>query len=331
MNENERVPSIPSCIIDVHHHIVPPEYVKELAAAGVTASMGNRLPDWSPQKDVEVMDELNIRTGVTSITTPAANVADKRAARAIARLCNEIAGQLIRDYPGRFGAFATVPPLHDIEGSLTELEYALDTLKLDGVALMTNYNLVYLGDSAFDEVYRALNDKKAVVHIHPSDPPGVQFGVSGGMMDAPFDTTRAATNLICTGTMERYPEIKFILPHGGGTMPYLSFRIGEGVPFMWPGMRENAPKGFYEYLGRFYYDSAIVGPDVLPYLHRQVGTSQLLVGTDFSFASPPLIHKSLRGLDAYEGLGEQEKRLITCGNALALLPGLAKRLEGDVI
>jgi 6-methylsalicylate decarboxylase len=110
-------------------------------------------------------------------------------------------------------------------------------------------------------------------------------------------------------------------------MPYLSFRIGEGVPFMWPGMRENAPKGFYEYLTRFYYDSAIVGPDVFPCLHRQVGTSHLLVGTDFSFAPPPAIRKSLGGLDGYDGISLEEKGRITSGNALALFPRLAERVH----
>jgi 6-methylsalicylate decarboxylase len=311
--------------IDVHHHIVPPDYVKALGAAGVTASMGNRFPEWSVDKDLETMDHLGLQRAIVSISTPAANVPNFEAARSIARLCNEIAATMISDHPERYGAFATVPPLTDVEGALREIDYALDTLELDGVALMTNYNLKYLGDSAFEEVFQHMNRKGAVVHIHPSDPPGVQFGVSGGLMDAPFDTTRAATNLICTGTMERYPHIAFILSHGGGTMPYLYFRIGEGVPFMWKGFRENAPQGFYEYLKRFYYDTALVGPDVFPYLHKQVGASHVLLGTDSSFAPPSAIARCLQGIDDYEGMNERERKAIEEENAFMLFPRLGKQ------
>jgi predicted TIM-barrel fold metal-dependent hydrolase len=308
--------------IDVHHHVVPAEYVKALADAGITTSMGNRFPQWSVEKDLELMDRLGLRTAVISISAPAANVPNIKDARAIARLCNEVAARMINDHPERLGAFATLPALTDVEGALREIEYALDTLDLDGVALMTNYYLKYLGDSSFEEVYKALNRRKAVVHIHPNDPPGVQFGVSGGLMDAPFDTTRAATNLICTGTMERYPDITFILSHGGGTMPYLAFRIGEGVPFMWKGFSENAPAGFYVYLKRFYDDTAIVGPDVFPYLHTRVGTSHILIGTDFSFAPPSVIAQCLKGVDHYEGLDVQGRRAIEKKNALLLFPRL---------
>jgi predicted TIM-barrel fold metal-dependent hydrolase len=311
--------------IDVHHHVVPPEYVKALAGAGITTSMGNAFPVWSVQKDLELMDRLGLSTAVISISAPAANVPRVKDARAIARLCNEIAARMINDHLERFGAFATLPPLTDVEGALREIEYALDTLNLDGVALMTNYYLKYLGDSSFEEVYKALNRRKAVVQIHPNDPPGVQFGVSGGLMDAPFDTTRAGTNLICTGTMERYPDIAFILPHGGGTMPYLYFRIGEGVPFMWKGFNENAPKGFYEYLKRFYYDTAIVGPDVFPYLHSQVGTPHILIGTDYPFSPAHAIAQCLKGVDDYEGLDAEGRRAIEERSALALFPKLRKK------
>ena len=312
-------------IIDVHHHIAPKEYVKALADAGVTASMGNKMPDWSVEKDLEMMDKLGIGMGVTSISTPAANVRDAKAAREIARLCNEIAARMINDHPDRYGAFATVPPLSDTEGALREIEYALDTLKLDGVALMTNYDLLYLGDKRFEEIYKMLDRRGVAVHIHPSDPPGVQFGVSGGLMDAPFDTTRCVTNLICTGTMERYPNITFILSHGGGTMPYLYFRIGEGVPFMWKGFQENAPKGFYEYLKHFYYDTAIVGPDVFPFLHKQAGTARIVVGTDFSFAPPPMIAACLKGVSDFGGIDAEGIKSIEEENAAALLPRLCRK------
>ncbi len=309
--------------VDVHHHIIPPEYVKMLDEAGVTDSMGNRFPEWSVQKDIELMDRLGIRKAVMSISAPAANVSCVHDARKIARRCNEIACEIINRHPGRFGAFATIPPPTDMDGALREIEYALETLKLDGIELMTNYNLKYLGDKSFEEVFKSLNLRKAVVHIHPDNPPAVQFGVSGGLMDAPFDTTRAATNLICSGTMERFPDISFILSHGGGTLPYLYFRIGEGVPFMWKGFEEKAPKGFYEYFKRFYFDTAIVGPDIFPYLYKHAGAQKILVGTDFSFAPPDIIGKCLKGIDDCDTVGPKERQYIEEKNAFALMPGLS--------
>jgi predicted TIM-barrel fold metal-dependent hydrolase len=308
--------------IDVHHHAVPPEYLKALADAGVTASMGMRFPEWSVEKVLEMMHSNGIQTSVTSVTTPAANVKDAKAARAIARLCNEVAAKMISDHPGRFGAFATVPPLTDVEGALAEIEYALDTLKLDGVALMTNYDLRYLGDGLFEEIFRDMNRRKALVHVHPSDPPGVQFGVPGGLMDAPFDTTRAVTNLICTGTMERYPNINYILSHGGGTLPYLVHRIAEGVPFMWKGFIENAPKGFEHYLKSMYFDTALVGPHAYPTLLSMAGVSHILFGTDSPFAPSPVIMKTTKVYEAFLAADPKKRNVIEKENALLLLPRL---------
>ena len=311
-------------LIDVHHHIIPAPYVQALAEAGVAGSMGLKFPDWSVEKDLDLMDQLGIQTAITSFTGPAANVPDQKDARKIARLCNDSAASMISNHPKRYGAFVTVPPLTDTDGVLNEIAYALDVLKFDGVCLMTNYKLKYLGDSTFNEIYRELNRRKAVVHIHPDDPPGVQLGMPGGLMDVPFDTTRTATNLICSGTMERYPDITFILGHGGGTLPYLAFRIGEGVPFMWKGFRENAPKGFYAYLKRFYFDTAIVGPAAFPFLWEQVGTERVLIGTDFPFAPPPVIGQCLKGIDGCGRLDDRARKAIQEANALSLLPGLNK-------
>jgi predicted TIM-barrel fold metal-dependent hydrolase len=189
--ENNRAAPVGG-VIDVHHHIVPGEYLQALARLGITKSIGVAFPAWSVQRDLELMDMLGVQASVVSFSTPAANVSGTGNARSLARLCNDLAAMLVNAYPGRYGAFATVPPLDDVEGALWELDYALDTLRLDGVALMTNYGLKYLGDPSFEEVYEALNERKAVVHIHPNDPPGVQFGVPAAVMDAPFDTTRTA-------------------------------------------------------------------------------------------------------------------------------------------
>jgi len=311
-------------IIDVHHHILPPEYIKALADMGVTKSIGVSFPPWSPEKDLKLMDRLGVKLAVASFSTPAANVPDTADARSLARLCNELIAAMVRARPDRYGAFATMPPLTDTEGVLKELDYALDTLKLDGVELMTNYALKYLGDSSFEKVYEALNAKKAVVHIHPNDPPGVQLGVPAAVMDAPFDTTRTAFSLICSGVMERYPHITFILSHGGGTLPYLSFRMGAMAPFVWKSFGQNAPKGFDEYLGRFYYDTAIVSPDAFPYLVKQAGAARVMAGTDYPFAGSVVPTQCLAAVRRGEGIDDREREAVLERNALALFPGLGR-------
>lgn len=310
--------------IDVHHHVLPPEYIQALAGMGIERSIGVAFPTWSAEGDLELMDKLGIQIAVVSFSTPAANVPGTGKARSLARLCNYLIATMVTAHPGRYGAFATMPPLHDVEGVLRELEYALGTLGLDGVALTSNYDLMYLGDPAFEAVYEALNERRAVVHVHPTDPPGVQFGIPAAVMDAPFDTTRAAFSLICSGVMERYPDITFILSHGGGTLPYLSYRLGRMAPSAWKSFKQNAPKGFDEYLGRFYYDTAIVSPNALPYLVRHAGPSHVVAGTDYPFAGTAVPAQCLDGVRTCEELSASEKSDVLKENALALFPRLGK-------
>jgi predicted TIM-barrel fold metal-dependent hydrolase len=306
--------------IDVHHHILPPEYLGVLTDLGITRSIGVTFPAWSVQQDLQLMDQLGVHLAVVSFSTPAANVPGVDNARSLARLCNEFAAKMIKDYPDRYGAFATVSPLHDIDGVLSELEYALDILGLDGVELTSNYALKYLGNAAFEEVYKVLDKRKTVVHIHPTDPPGVQFGIPAAVMDAPFDTTRAAFSLICSGVMERYPGITFILSHGGGTLPYLSYRLGRMAPSVWKSFGQNALKGFDEYLHNFYYDTAIVSPDAFPYLVKQASASRVIVGTDYPFSGRAVASQCLEAVHTCPELGDGQRRSILRENALGLFP-----------
>ena len=315
--------------IDVHHHIMPSEYVKELAAEGVTSALGVRFPEWSLEKTLEMMDRHGIQTAVTSFTSPAAHVGNARFSRSLARRCNEIAAKLVHDHPRRFGAFAALPGLTDTEGVLAEIAYALDTLKLDGIGLLTNYKGTYLGDSAFEAVYKDLNRRKAVVHVHPGDPPGKNpFPCSHSLLEAPFETTRTITNLIYGGALERYPDIRFIFSHGGGTIPYLATRIEEGAR-RWQGAAENAPKGFYHYLKRLYYDTAgAASPYSLPSLHALIDTDHILFGTDYPFATTSIIATKIDGVARFAGFSAKERRSIEEKSALALFPRLRMKRSG---
>ena len=218
-------------LIDVHHHIVPKEYVKSLSDKGVKKALGVRFPNWSANNALEVMDRNGISTSMISISAPGVYFKDKdpsmEFARELSRQTNEICARLIEDHPERFGAFATLP-LPDVDASLEELKYALDVLKLDGVFLLSNYDGYYLGVPRFDRLFSELNRRKVVVFVHPASPPGFEkmhLGFPESMIDVCFDTTRTALSLMVNGVTKKYQDICFILAHAGGAVPYMAARI----------------------------------------------------------------------------------------------------------
>lgn len=215
--------------VDVHHHMVPPDYVAALEGLAISEVGGVPFPKWSPQKSLATMDKNGIASAVLSISTPGVYFGEVRPARDLARRCNEYAARTVADHPHRFGALASLP-LPDVEGALRELEYALDELELDGVVLLSSVEGRYPGDPDYREIFDELEKRRAVVFIHPSfdDPPNVdlsRLGVSNALIEAPFDTTRAVASLLYEGVLERIQNVPFILAHGGGTVPYLAWRI----------------------------------------------------------------------------------------------------------
>ena len=310
--------------IDVQHHIVLADYVKALAKIGVSSALGVSLPKWSPESAIEMMDRNGIKTAITSISSPGVYFGDVVFARDLARQCNESVARLIDDHPQRFGAFATLP-LPEAEAACNEIAFALDSLKLDGIAMLTNYAGQYLGDTAFEDVFFELNRRKAVVYVHPTDPPGkspLGDHVPNFLMEVTFDTTRAIANLIYSGTLERYPDISFIFAHAGGTAPFLAWRIALGT-FTWPGALERAPKDAFFYLKRLYYDTGLsASPYALRSLQELVGTSQILFASDYPFAPEVLTVETIKGIAAYEGFNAEARRAVEQKNALKLFPRL---------
>ena len=189
----------------------------------------------------------------------------------------------MRDHPGRFGQF-TMLPILDIEGSLREIEYTYDVLKADGINLMTNIGDESLGDPYYDPIFAELDRRKAVVYTHPAVPDctaGVLPDIRDAVIEFGTDTTRAITRMLFSGAAHRYPNIKWIWSHAGGTAPFLTERL---VRFAQSekGMKERVPEGVLTYLKRFYYDTAQAAhPYALASLMRLVAISQVLFGTDF--------------------------------------------------
>jgi len=318
----EKMPREPHRI-DVHHHIVPREYVEALADIGIETPGRFPFPEWSPETTLELMDQNGIATAITSISAPGVYFGDAAFARDLARRCNEISAGLVSDHPKRFGAFATLP-LPDVDAALRELEYALDTLRLDGVALLTSIGNKYLGDPAFEPLFDELDHRKAVVYTHPNIPPG--FDVPELILPAPllefvFDTTRAATNMVLSGTLERHPDIQPILSHAGGAIPYIAGRIA--LVDDNPLVSENIPRGAIAALQRFYYDTALSATRyALPSLKELVGPTHILFGTDYPFAPEGMTGETISGLENHGGFDATEKSAIERDNAAGLFPRL---------
>jgi predicted TIM-barrel fold metal-dependent hydrolase len=223
---------------------------------------------------------------------------------------------MVADHRGRFGFFAAIP-LPDVEGSLREIEYGLDTLKADGIGLMTSFAGKYLGDPAFAPVFDELNRRKAIVYTHPTQPQccvGLVRGVPASTIEYATDSTRTIASLLFSGTAARTKDIRFIFSHGGGTVPFLVGRFERLAD-----EKKNVPNGVRPELARFYYEIAQANhPGALAALINLVPISQVLFGSDYPLRP---ISEAVLGVSKYS-FSDVERRAIERENALRLVPRL---------
>jgi aminocarboxymuconate-semialdehyde decarboxylase len=250
---------------------------------------------------------------------------DNTAARALARRCNELSAELMRDHPDRFGGFACLP-LPDIDGSLEELRYALDDLHLDGVVLFSNALGVYLGDQRLTSLFDELQHRKVVVFVHPNaspDPSAHALGLPDSLIDFTADTTRAIAQMHYSNTFARTPDVTYIFSHAGGTIPYLAgrFAIVDQMDVI-PGAesRESAADTFR----RLYWDTALSWSDpVLAMLRSVVGIEHVLFGTDYPYLRRDLAVNARGHIATTSELTPEEKTAVLGGTAATLIPRLA--------
>jgi len=326
--------------IDLHYHIIPKPYVEALAERGVYGSSYVRFPDWTPEKTLRHMDRNRVQTAVTSLSTPGVWFGDAPLARRLSRLCNEFQAQMIGDHPGRFGALAFLP-LPDVEGALTELEYAVDGLEHDGVVLLSDTDGCYLGDPEYEELFAELDRRRAVVFIHPHDDPGTErrYDLFSPLLEWPIHTTRAVMDLLYSGRLSRFPNIRYILAHGGGSVPYLAHRIASGFGLDELTRERNPSVGgdlgwgarpierLEESIGvlkGLYYDTASPGRAHLTALQEFVGSDRMVFGTDGGWTPPIQTAQTINELTRYDGFDRSQMEAIERGNALDLFPRLAK-------
>jgi predicted TIM-barrel fold metal-dependent hydrolase len=300
--------------IDTHAHILP-DFYRDCLNVRHPESGGIPIPSWSVEAALDVMDKSGVETAILSVSTPGVEPGDFDEARVMARRLNDYTAKVVRAHPKRFGFLATVP-LPDVEGSLAEAAHAFDALGADGVILHANAKGVYLGDSAFDPLMEELNRREAVILVHPTDLPGGGVpGLHSNLADFLLDTVRAAINLVAKGVMERCPEIKVILSHAGGFLPFAAACIGGGLA------RDKTPEEGMAVLRRFYLDTALSSTDVaLPSILAFADPTHITYGSDFPFAPADVGTWVTGRLDAHASL---DHRAINRGNAERLFPRFA--------
>ena len=326
--------------IDVHHHLGTPLFANFLAS-----HPSDRIfppVTWRVDQALEDMDAGGVATAVLSQFPPyhLGSAADRRS---VARDLNEAAARHASDYPGRFGLF-TCLPLPSLDDSLAEIAYGFDVLGADGVAIVTSVDNKWLGHPYFEPLYEELNRRKAIVYVHPYTPAcctGLVPEIPEYIIEYGTDTTRAIGSLIWSGTTTRYPDMRFILSHGGGTMPFLIERFFAGtsaevVPGIVtkgkspPFVPAQPPQGILRELRRLYYDTAqCSNPIALRALRDVVLPSQILFGSDYWYRTSV---ETARGLNTAAVFSEPELEAIERLNALALFgghPGSRERAKVD--
>jgi predicted TIM-barrel fold metal-dependent hydrolase len=275
------------------------------------------------------MDAHEIAVSILS-APGAANYAEDKEAVEISRRINEALAEIVAKHPKRFGAIATLPG-KTMDGSLSEMEYALDTLKMDGVSTLTSVEDIYLGDSRFDPWFEEMNRRKVTLFMHPTVARAslaVDLNIDISMLEFMFDTTRMLTNMVFTGAKRRFSDIRMISTHAGGTIPYLVTRIQTLELTFGPGSNrkpltaEEVKEGY----ASFYYDlTAGTSWAQLGAIRELVPASQLLMGFDRPYMPEWSLGPAIRDLEQWEGFTQDDLEQIAHQNALLLYPTVAAR------
>ena len=308
-------------LIDVHAHFVTDDYVRVAKAAGHLHPDGMPgYPSWDAATHLQLMDQWGVRTSILSISSPGVHFGDDQAARTLARQVNDFGAKVARQHPGRFGHFASLP-MPDVEGCVEEAGYALEELGSHGLTIETNAQGSYLGDPSYEPLWSELDRRNGVVFVHPTSPQcadAVSLGRPRPMLEFIFDSTRAVSDLVFAGVLTRYPNIRWIFTHGGGTLPLLADRIELFRELFMGGdpTEPTAPKQ----IRRLWFDMAGTPfPNQIPALVRAFGSERVLYGSDYCWTPAQGSTAQVESVDAAEQPPGDTWRALTTRNAIRLL------------
>ena len=283
-------------VIDVHSHIITPEFVYSLKNEGRLMDEGFPLPKYNVKNHLKWMDEAGVQTSVLTLAAPQPSSAE------VVRQTNEDAARIKKEHPDRF-LFCAALPLPDVNAAIREAIYSLDTLKADGIKLATNIGGQYLGAPELDTLFSVLNERKAVVILHPHRPEPVNKQVMQqtplAMQEYLSETTRAVSNMISRNLLARYNNIKVVVPHCGAYLPLAIPRMKSLTPVM----QANKMVGEIDYeanLRALYYDLAGAhSPEVIRMLLTITTPDHLLYGSDYPYVAPQVLKQSLARMKDY--------------------------------
>ena len=283
-------------VIDVHSHIITPEFLSSLENEGRLMDEGFPLPKYDADAHLKWMDEAGIETAVLTLAAP-----QPTSAQTI-RMTNEAAAKLKKQHPGRF-LFCAALPLPDVDAAVREARYALDTLGADGIKLATNVNGQYLGAPELDTLFSVLNERKAIIILHPHRPEPVNRQVMQqtplAMQEYLSETTRAVSNMISRNVLARYNNVKVVVPHCGAYLPLAIPRMKSLTPVM----QANKMVGNIDWeanLKTLYYDLAGAhSPEVIRMMLTITIPDHLLYGSDYPYVAPQVLTQSLARMKQY--------------------------------
>ncbi|KAF9226539.1 amidohydrolase 2 [Gyrodon lividus] len=322
-------------IIDVHHHMFldAQEKVKKNTEVGWITPSEN-LP-WQPSSSIAAMDAMGIQTAILS-PPPLASAAPSAENREQVRVINMYAAQLCAAYPARFGFFAGLPCLDDVQGAVSEIAFCMDHLAADGFALLSSYGVGstarYIADDLYDPIWDELNRRHAVVFLHGAQTPSSTryphpfLGLP--ISEVPNETYKAAAHLVVTGKKHRFQNVKIILAHLGGSTPFLAPRVAVLSHHMGCTL---TPERILEDFQSFYYETALSShPTTLAALEAFVPPDHILFGSDYPAVSTTMSEWYTKHLQEYYASKPFKLDCILRDNTLSLFPRLRQLEAGTV-
>ncbi len=315
--------------IDVHHHTVLPEYQLALVRSGAADPSRPLRKNSDPQQALDNMESLGIEAAVFNpLSVAGVHHGNDAHANYLTESVNEALARFASHNPKRMGFFAPLP-FPDVDGSLRQMEHALDKLGADGVILLSNQNDCYVGDPAYEALYAEMDRRKVAVFIHPARPSFVdslKLKLWASVVEYPFETTRVCANLIYNGFMKKYPNIRWIMAHAGGCLPYLSLRLRlmEESDEHKPEFSVRHPEGTGPYIGQFYFDTAIAGSRAaMAALYEVADPSRIMFGSDWPYIDREYVEDQSRALVDMPVLTRDRFKAMERDNAVRLFPRFA--------
>jgi predicted TIM-barrel fold metal-dependent hydrolase len=306
--------------------VVLPEYQSALVRAGAADPSRPLGRNFDPAVECEVMDQLGTAASIVNpLSAAGVHHGDDANARYLTESTNEALAKFVSAAPDRLGFFSALP-LPDLDGALRQMAHGLDDLGAEGVIFLTNQNGRYVGDPEFEDLYAEMDRRQVIAFVHPARPTylaTLRLDLWPAYVEYAFETTRVATNLIYHGIMARYPNIKWILAHAGGTLPYLTHRLRlmeEGDPNT-PSFNERVPEGVDAYLDKFYFDVALSGGAApMAALTEMADPTRILFGSDWPYVDRYFIGEQMINLDHAPSFDPATMAAMERDNAVALFP-----------